>query len=76
MINPLGEPVTRIPKKRRMRAYAIVAKAEPLLFGRKDNEFYGAIWIYPSRKIAQSHCGGAGKVVVLDVLFPAPGRKR
>lgn len=66
---PLGFPVTRLPKAKRMRAYAIVAKDEPLLFGRRDNEFYGAIWIYPSKKIANSHCGGAGKVIRLEVSF-------
>lgn len=66
----LGFPVTRVPKTGKMRAYAIVARAEPLLFGRKDEEFYGAIWIYPSKKIALGHCGPAGKVIPLDVSFP------
>lgn len=65
----LGFPVTRIPKKRKMRAYAIVARREPILFGRKDNEFYGAIWIYPSKKRALGHCGPAGKVIPLEVTF-------
>ena len=62
----LGSPVKT---KKIKKAYAIVSKREGLLFGRVDNEFYGTIWIYPSRKIAMSHCGSAGRVVSLEIRW-------
>jgi hypothetical protein len=67
---PLGFPVG----KKIRRAYAIVDRDSGLLFERTDSEFYGAIWIYPSKKIALRHCGPAGKVIPLELRFPGSSR--
>lgn len=64
-VKPLGFPVGRKIR----RAYAIVDRDSGLLFGRKDGEFYGAIWIYPSKKTALRHCGPAGEVIPLELRF-------
>lgn len=55
---------------RTMKAYVIISRDEKSLFGREDGEFFGAIWFYPRREIAEKHCGPAGKVIEIDVRFP------
>lgn len=54
-----------------MKGYIIVSKDEKSVFGREDADFYGAIWFYPDRAIAEDHCGPAGMVVELDITFPS-----
>ena len=55
---------------RSMKGYIIVANDEGSIFGREDNEFFGAIWFYPTREMAEDHCGGAGRVAEIEVTFP------
>ena len=54
-----------------MKAYVIVSRDQKSIFGRTDEEFFGAIWFYPNREIAEDHCGPAGMVIEIEVGFPS-----
>lgn len=52
------------------KAYVIVSRDQKSIFGRSDEEFFGATWFYPTKEVADDHCGPAGEVIEIEVAFP------